>query len=260
MFSAGGTGSCPPDEERGSLRSAVSASRCRIKAAFHSSSVRLPATEGGIFMPMPDQTLYKTPFSAAYWRTAREDFHRPRNLAFAALMIAACMALGRLPSIRIHLTDLYAAKVTWGFLARSLCSMVCGPVMGLVFGFAEDTVSYLANPAYPYFPGYALTTMLGNLIYALFLYQTRFGPVRIFFAKTLTNLMNVFLGSLWSTILSGTGKGYLYYMSASAVTNAIKLIPQTVMLCVLFAALTPILRSMGWIPPAGGWALKRKSD
>lgn len=209
-------------------------------------------------MPISDQTVYKTPFSAAYWRSAREDFRKPRNLAFSALMIAACMALARVPSIRIHLTDIYAAKVTWGFLARSLCSMVCGPVTGLVFGFAEDTVSYLANPAYPYFLGYALTTMLGNLIYALLLYRTRFGPVRVFLAKFLTNLMNVFLGSLWSTILSGTGKGYLYYVSASAVTNAIKLIPQTVMLCVLFAALTPILRRMGWVPYGGGWTIPKK--
>lgn len=207
-----------------------------------------------------DQTLYRTPFSAAYWRTAARDFKRPRNLAFAALMIAVCAALGHVPSIRIHLTDLYAARVTWGFLARSVCSMVCGPVTGVVFGFAEDTISYLADPAYPYFPGYALTTMLGNLIYALFLYRTRFGPVRVFLAKGLTNLLNVFLGSLWSTILSGTGKGYFYYMSASAVTNAVKLIPQTVMLCVLFAALTPILRSMGWLPGGAGWAWRGRIE
>lgn len=210
-------------------------------------------------MPIPDQSVYKTPFSAAYWQTAGKDFKRPRNLAFAALMIAACAALARIPAIRINFTDLYASKITWGFLARSLCSMVCGPVTGVVFGFAEDTISYLADPAYPYFPGYALTTMLGNLIYALFLYRTRFGPVRVFLAKGLTNLLNVFLGSLWSTVLSGTGKGYLYYMSISAVKNAITLIPQTVILCVLFAALTPILRRMGWLPYGAGWAgLKRK--
>jgi len=204
-----------------------------------------------------DQTLYKTPFSAAYWRTAGEDFKKPRNLAFAALMIAACAALARVPAIRLDFTDLYAAKVTWGFLARSVCSMVCGPVTGVVFGFAEDTISYLADPAYPYFPGYALTTMLGNLIYALFLYRTRFGPVRVFLAKFLTNLQNVLLGSLWSAILSGNGKGYWFYFTKSAVTNAVKLLPQAVMLCVLFAALTPILRRMGWVPQGGGWSLRR---
>lgn len=205
-------------------------------------------------MPISNQKLYQTPFSADYWRTAAEDFRQPRNLAFAALMIAACAALARVPSIRINFTDLYAPRITWGFLARSVCSMVCGPVMGVVFGFAEDTISYLADAAYPYFPGYALTTMLGNLIYALFLYRTRFGPVRVFLAKLGTNLLNVFLGSLWSAILSGTEKGYLYYMSASAVKNTITLLPQTVVLCFLFAALTPILRRMNWLPQGAGWA------
>lgn len=133
--------------------------------------------------------------------------------------------------------------------------MVCGPVMGLVFGFAEDTISFFIHPTGPYFPGYALTTMLGNLIYALFLYRTRFGPVRVFLAKFFTNLLNVFLGSLWSAILGG--KGYLFYMAKSALTNTLKLPVQTVMLCVLFAALTPILHRMGWIPARGGWSFPR---
>lgn len=209
-------------------------------------------------MSVLEQTLYQTPFSKAYWQTAVRDFRRLRNLAFSALMIAACVALSHVPAIRLNLTDLYSAQVTWGFLARSLCSMVCGPVAGVVFGFAEDTITYFADPAYPYFPGYALTTMLGNLVYALFLYRTKFGVARVFGAKLLTNVFNVFLGSLWSTILSGNGKGYFYYVTASAITNTIKLIPQTIMLCVLFSALTPILRQMDWIPKGGGWTPRQK--
>ncbi len=204
-------------------------------------------------MPTLNRNVYKTPFSAVYWRTALEDFKRPRNLAFAALMIAACVALSYVPSIRIDFTDVYSASVTWGFLARSLCSMVCGPVMGVVFGFAEDTISFLINPSGVYFPGYALTTMLGNLIYALFLYRVRFGVGRIFLAKLGTNLLNVFLGSLWSAILSG--KGYLYYVSTRALKNLLLLPIQTAILCILFAALTPILHQMDWLPPGGGWKL-----
>ncbi len=207
---------------------------------------------------MPENALrtFSSPFSAAYWRTALVDFKKPRTLTFAALMIAACSALAQVPAIRFDITDLYTARVTWGFLARSLCAMVCGPVTGVVFGFAEDTISFLVHPTGPYFPGYALTTMLGNLIYALFLYRARFGPVRVFCAKLCTNLLNVFLGSLWSSILSNGG--YLFYMSKSAVVNAAKLIPQTVMLCLLFAALTPILQRMGWLPREAGWSLRRK--
>lgn len=207
-------------------------------------------------MPISDQSLYKTPFSRAYWHSAMMDFKRIRLMIFAALMIAACIALSYVRPIYFDLTDLYSAKLTWGFLARSVCSMVCGPVMGLAFGFAEDTISFFVNPQGPYFPGYALTTMLGNLIYALFLYRAKFGPVRVALAKFFTNLLNVFLGSLWSAILGG--KGYWVYVTKNAITNAIKLPAQVVILCVLFAALTPILRRMGWIPAGGGWGFRWK--
>ncbi len=205
-----------------------------------------------------DQTSYKSPFSAAYWRAALADFKRPRNLAFAAMMIAACVALSYVPSIRIDLTDVYSASVTWGFLARSVCSMVCGPVTAVVFGLAEDTISFLIKPNGVYFPGYALTTMLGNLIYALFLYRVRFGIGRVFLAKLLTNVMNVFLGSLWSAILST--KGYWVYVSTRAVKNAIMLPVQTAMLCILFAALTPILHRMRWLPAESGWNFSKRKE
>ncbi len=186
--------------------------------------------------------IYHTPFSAAYWRQATADFKNLRKLVFSALMIAACLALSYIPSIPI--TD--GVRVTWGFLARSLCALVCGPVNALVFGLAEDTVSFLINPKGAYFPGYALTTMLGTLIYALFLYRTRVTVLRIFLAKLITNVLNVFLGSLWSAIL--LSKGYIYYMSTSLVKNAVMLPVQTIMLVVLFAALLPIMRRMGIIP------------
>ncbi|MDD5938790.1 MAG: folate family ECF transporter S component [Clostridiales bacterium] len=197
-------------------------------------------------MSAPNRTLYRTPFSAAYWRDAAEDFRRPRTLAFAALMIAACVALSYIPSIPVGDGGV---RVTWGFLARAMCAVVCGPVTALVFGFAEDTVSFLLHPSGPYFPGYALTTMIGTLIYALFLYRTRPTVVRIFLAKLCTNALNVVLGSLWSAILYS--KGYLYYMTVSFYKNLVMLPVQTAMLCFLLAALMPVLSRMGLVAPAG---------
>ena len=186
--------------------------------------------------------LYKTPFSRAYWAQALEDFKRLRNLIICAMMVAACVALSYIPSIPV--TD--GVRVTWGFLARSVCGLVCGPVSALAFGFVEDTVSFLMNPQGVYFPGYALTTMLGTMIYALFLYRTRVTVLRIFLAKLCTNIMNVLLGALWSSILYG--KAYFVLASSSAVKNAIMLPVQTVMLFWLFSLLLPVLRRMKVIP------------
>ncbi len=197
-------------------------------------------------MQNTSQSIYKTPFTRAYWQDAVHDFRQLHTLTFSALMVAACVALSKIPPIQID-----QVRVTWGFLARALCSMVGGPVNAIVFGVVEDNLSFMLHPSGPYFPGYTLTTVLGNLIYALLLYRTRVTVVRVGAAKLLTNGMNVVLGSLWSYILYGK-KSYFVYMVTSAVKNAVMFPIQTVLLVLLFGALGPILRRMGLVPAMAG--------
>ena len=44
--------------------------------------------------------IFKTPFSAAYWRTAALEVKNYRSIVFSALMIAACIVLSHC-SIRV---------------------------------------------------------------------------------------------------------------------------------------------------------------
>ena len=122
--------------------------------------------------------MYAHPFSADYWRDASREVRDLRKLLFSALMIALCIVLAQVPSVPLF----GGAKVTWGFLARSVCAWVCGPVLGLLFAFAEDILSFFltGGGGYPFFPGYTLTTMLGVLTYALFLYRAPLRVWRIF--------------------------------------------------------------------------------
>ena len=191
------------------------------------------------------KTLYKTPFSPAYWRDALADFRSLRSLIFASLMIAACMALGRIPSFQI----MPGVKlVSWGYLARSLCGLVCGPVTGIVFGVAEDTLGFFLNSTGdPYFPGYALNTALGVLIYALFLYRSQVSVLRIFLAKLCNNVfINIILSSLWASMWSDGG--FLFYAGTKVVTNFIRLPFEVLILTVLYAAMLPILHRTGFLP------------
>lgn len=189
-------------------------------------------------------SLYPHPFSADYWREAAAELKDLRKLVFAALMIAMCMVLGLIPSVPLF----GGAKITWGFLARSVCAMVCGPVLGVLFGFAEDILSFFVTGGggYPFFPGYTLTTMLGVLIYSLCFYRAQITVRRVFLAKLLTNIENVVLGALWMAILSG--KAWIVTASGSAVKNLICLPFQTLVLVVLFAALLPVLRQLRLVP------------
>ena len=189
------------------------------------------------------KTLYKTPFSRPYWRDAIADFKKTRTLACSALMVAACGALGYLPTIPVANN----IRVTWGRLARALCALVGGPVNALVFGFVEDTVGYIMKPDGGWNPFYIFTTMLGVFTYSLFLYRAEVTVLRVFLAKLATNVQNVFIGGL-GTYLFYSSKGYWVIVGGSAIKNAVMLPVQTVMLVALFAALLPILHRMGFLP------------
>ena len=188
-------------------------------------------------------SVYPHPFSAAYWRDAAAEFRNLRKLTFAALMLALCIVLSYIPSVPL----IGGAKVTWGFLGRSVCAMVCGPLMGLAFGFAEDILSFFltGGGGWPFFPGYTLTTMLGVLFYSLFFYRQKITIRRIFLAKLITNIQNVLLGALWSSILNG--KAYVVMATGSAAKNLIMLPFQTAVLVLLFSALLPALARMGLV-------------
>ena len=176
--------------------------------------------------------LYPHPLSPGYWRSAAGELKALRRLVFMALMIAACIVLSH---CSIRLGESLSLSVT--FLARALCSLVCGPLAVIVFGAAEDTLSFfLSSGGYPYFPGYMLTTITGCMIYALFFYR----------AKILTNIQNVLLGALWSAILYS--KGYLYYLTQSAVKNALYLPLQILLLGFLFQAVLPVMQRQHWLP------------
>ncbi|WP_186564653.1 folate family ECF transporter S component [Lawsonibacter celer] len=186
--------------------------------------------------------IFSTPFTPAYWREALKSFRSVRGMVFAALMVAACIVLSYC-SVRVTET----LSISFSFLARALCALVYGPLGALLFGAVEDTLSFLiSSKGAPYFPGYMLTTMLGCFTYALFFYRTRVTVSKIFLAKLLTNVQNVFLGALWSAMLYS--KGYLYYMFRSGVKNLITLPIYTLLLVVLLQALLPVLNRAGIIP------------
>ena len=209
------------------------------------------APVSGNISPDNASGLYAHPFSADYWHNAVQEIRDLRKLTFAALMIALCMILGMVPSVTLA----QGVRITWGFLARAVCALVCGPVLGLLFGFAEDILTFFltGGGGYPFFFGYTLTTMLGMFIYALFFYRTRISAGRIFFAKLLTNVENVTLGALWTAILSGNPDLWMAYRAAagvSAVKNLIMLPVQAILLYAVLAAVLPALRQLKLIPRA----------
>lgn len=190
-------------------------------------------------MPM---NLYRTSLSPAYWREANLAMRCLNLLIFAALMVAVTRALSLIPGIPIWHT-----KLTWGFLARSVCALVCGPVLGLLFGFVEDILGFVLQPTGDFFPGYTLSTMAGVLVYALFFFRRRITLFGLVMANLVVNvLVNAVMGSVWNTMVRGAG--FWYWFVPSLSKNLLTILPKTVALYILFQALVPILQRMNLIP------------
>lgn len=171
-----------------------------------------------------------------------KNLHSTRLLVFAALMVAMARALSLVPGIPIFHT-----KMTFGFLARALCALVCGPALGLAYGFVEDILSFILQPSGEFFFGYTLSTMLGVLCYALCLYRRRITVANILLANLLVNLLvNAVLGSVWNVMTRGAG--FMGWFIPSLIKNILTVVPKTIMLYFLFRGMLPILRRMGLLP------------
>ncbi len=176
-------------------------------------------------------------FSKKYWKDSANNLNNVRVLSFIAVMIALKIVIGfiRIPvgeNLRISLT----------YIIVAIEGMVVGPVAGMTSAFITDNLSFILFPDGAYFPGYTLTAMLGSFFYSIFLYQKKITWTRISIAKICNNyLVNVLLGSLWSSMLYG--KAYLVYATTSLIKNTILLPIEIILLMVAIRFILPILKS-----------------
>lgn len=184
-----------------------------------------------------------SPRSAAYWRAALAELHNLRSLVFAALIVALSIVIS---AFYIPVAD--NLRIYFKFLVTAVGSAVYGPVMAALVGAAADTLGFFIHPSGGYFPGYLLSEVLGNVIFALLLYRRRITVLRLFLARALIDFgVNVALGSLWSAMLYS--KGYVFYAGASLVKNSLLLVPEVLLLALLFSMLLPILTRQKAVPP-----------
>lgn len=165
-----------------------------------------------------------------------------KYLTLIAIFIALKIAISSI-FIPVH-TNL---RIYFTFIISAVEACIVGPIPALVSGAISDILGFMLHPSGPFFFGYTISSMLGSLIFALFLYQTQLSIVKIASARLIINLgVNTLLGSLWSTILFS--KGFIYYASTSLIKNLILLPIEVFILVLLFQALMPFLEKRKFIP------------
>ncbi len=204
-----------------------------------------------------DLSLFRTPLTPAYWRSALCELGSLRTLTLTAILVAIC---GILDIFFIPIVDASVLQIKFSFFAIALCAMVCGPVWAIPAGLLIDTIGFLlgGNLAGGYFFGYAISSVCTCLLFAFFFYRTRTVTVlRTAAAKfSVSLLVNVFLGSLWRQVM--VGRGYWYYVGLAAVKN-IALLPLEVAVLVIFLQkMHPLLKRAKIIPPEAEFSMTRR--
>ena len=182
-------------------------------------------------------TLYKTPFSRAYWRDAAAELKDTKMLVFAALMIAIRVAL-KLVAIPLAPN----LKINPAFLANALGAMVFGPVVAAASALVSDVVGVLISGDV-YFPPFALTEIAGSMIFAFFLYRAKVTPTRVTLSRFCICLfVNVFLQTpimmLYYKLMMG---GASYVLTVPQIIKNLFMFPiESVVLTLFLSVMQPI--------------------
>ena len=185
-----------------------------------------------------------SPLTPAYWADARAQLKNVRMLTLAGIITATSIVLESFP---IYLLGT-SLKIYFSFLVISLGCYVYGPAVGILVGFANDTLGFLISSfGEPYFPGYLITAMLSGLIYGTLLYRQRITVLRLVVVRLVINYgSNVLLGSVWKAMLYG--KGYYYYFTTGLVKNTTMLPIEVLLMVLMFQLALPALARSGLLP------------
>lgn len=191
------------------------------------------------------KTLYPHPFSKAYWKDAAGELKDTRVLVFAALMIALRVAM---KLVAIPLAP--GLKINTAFIVNALGAMVFGPVVAAICAVATDILGYLQNPEGVYFVPFVLTEVAGSVIFALFLYRAKVGPVRVMLSRfTICIVVNMVIQTpiyMWYYALYMGGKQYTFAMALPSIIKNLFMFPiESVALTLFLRIMIPITNRMG---------------
>lgn len=191
---------------------------------------------------MQTNSTYLSKRSKEYWKVATGQLKNLKIMPAMALLLAFNIVIGTFfipigASLRVYFT----------FIPTAVAGFIGGPFFAVLYGFSSDTLGFIAHPSGAFFPGRTLSSMLGALIYSLFLFRSRVTVFKIALSKLCVNLfVNIMLNSLWNFILYD--KGYYYFLAKSIVKNFVMLPFEIIILISIFKMIIPVLCKLKVIP------------
>ena len=193
-------------------------------------------------MSEKNRKLFKSPFSAEYWRLSALELKSVHVLMIAALLTALRIAI---KSAKIPLgPDL---TITFGFVVNALGSMIYGPIMAAITSAICDVLGAILFPSGAYFFPFTLVEMMGGVLFALFYYRAKITTTRVVWGRfAVTAICNLILNPIalyyYYTFLMG--KSYAIFSLPRIIKNLALFPVQSLVLVIFFNALLPITNRM----------------
>ena len=190
--------------------------------------------------------IYKTPFSAAYWRDAAAELKSTKMLVVTALMVALRLVL---KPFAIPLGP--QLSIQTAMLATALGAMIFGPVVAIPAAIISDTVGFMIYPTGEYFLPFVLTEIASTMFYALFLYRAKVTPTRVMLSRfCICFLVNVVLQQFiyaWWYVYVGNPEeakeSIMGIMTLSRIFKNLAMFPvESVVLTLFLKFLVPVTR------------------
>ena len=191
-------------------------------------------------------TLYKTPFSVAYWCDALAELKDTRMLVVTALLVALRIALKPL-AIPLG-PQMY---IQTPMLATALGAMIFGPVVAVPAAIISDTIGFMIYPTGDYFLPFVLTEIASTMFYALFLYRAKVSPIRVMLSRfCICFFVNVvlqqFIYAWWYVYIGNpesAKESIMGIMTLSRILKNVAMFPiESVVLTLFLKFLLPVTR------------------
>lgn len=189
--------------------------------------------------------VFKSPFHKNYFKSQLKPFKSIKDIAFLALLLAMMQIVKLIPlpsgfgNLGISLSSIFFA----------LIGLIYGPSVGFIIGIISDIFGFFVFPdGYPFHIGYTLQAGLAGFTYGIMFYKTKITFSKVLFARLIVNmLLNAILGSfLWADVADLSASAMRTYMFTLEIPkNVVYLIPQSLIIYLVFKALAPALKALG---------------
>lgn len=175
------------------------------------------------------------------FRSSAQELRDLRKLVFCGLMAALAVILSATTTIKLG----PYLRIGFSGYPNRIVEYLLGPVVGMIFGGVLDILKYfLADGDGMFFWGYTFNPMLAGLIVGMLLYRKPLKLWRIVVAEFwLKMLVNVFFGTLWSSILYGYG--FMAILPARFLKNLIQWPVDSAILFVILRTVSQTVKR-GW--------------